>query len=348
VTIAASLLGVMSVFGLLGIGLAFASTFLMPNPALRQAPGGLAIAAIGDLILAGLLAFGLWTAIGLFRLRRWARYSVIVIGILIFLMWSGMAALMFVLPHFLPVAVKANLPAQEAGLISKVFVGIAIFELAIGLVGLWWAIYFNFKRVRLAFAAARGVLLPTAAPSMGEPLATTGAAPPAGQKSFWQVVTVVLAWLMLFGGVMILAFAWIRLPFFFLGITLRGNGSLAGMLVLAAIQIFAGAGLLRKLPSAYWTAVASQVIGILNAVSLLIPSIAARATEVSNEFSRLWIPQPPDSFINSTQLASFQRYSIMAGGVFSVLILLFFLYAFYRCRSWYLGDSRTAVDGFAD
>ena len=192
VTCAASILGMFSILGLLVIALSFTSVVLMHNPALRnpslyQAPGEQTIAAVGDLMVAGLLGFGLWTAIGLFRMRSWARYSVIVIGILTFLMWSGMAALILVLTHFLPAMAKVNLPAQKAGLISKLLAGIAIFELAIGLVGLWWAIYFSLKRVRLTFAGARGMLLPTATPSIGEPLATMGAAQPVGQKAFGRL-----------------------------------------------------------------------------------------------------------------------------------------------------------------
>ena len=353
VTVAASILGMLSILGLLVIALSFTSVVLMHNPALRnpspyQAPGEQTIAAVGDLILAGLLAFGLWTAIGLFRLRRWARYSMIVIGVLTFLMWSGFAALMLVLTHFLRVMAKANLPAQAAGLMSKVLVGIAIFELAIGLVGLWWAIYFSLKRVRLAFALAGSAASKTPMLPISDPSAPIDIAAPAAQKGFWQVVVVVLAWLMLFGGFAILAFAWLRLPFFFLGMILRGNGALAGILVFAAIQLFAGAGLLRRMRAGYWTAVASTMVGLLNAGSFLIPSCAARALAVGNELNQRWMPQPPNSFMDPAQLASLQRHSLMASGVFSIFIFLFFLYALYRCRNWYLGDSRRVVDGFAD
>ena len=162
-------------------------------------------------------------------------------------------------------------------------------------------------------------------------------------------MTVVLAWLMLAGGV-IDSRSRMAAPAAFSSweSLCAAIARLQGCSSLRRSESSPAPGCYKKLRSAYWTAIAWQAVGVLNAVSLLIPSIAARATEVSDELSRLWMPQPPDSFIDPAQLASLQRHSITASGIFCALIFLFFLYAFYRSRSWYLGDSRTAVDGFAD
>jgi hypothetical protein len=104
------------------------------------------------------LIFAVWgiaTAIGLNRLRRWARFSTIIIGGLmalcgLLMMLGGLIA--FVAPQ-LSSASTASTHLQSAQLLVRVILGVTeLIYAAIAGVGIWWLIYFNRRHVREAFA----------------------------------------------------------------------------------------------------------------------------------------------------------------------------------------------------
>jgi hypothetical protein len=104
------------------------------------------------------LIFAVWgiaTAIGLNGLRRWARFSTIIIGGLmavfgLLMMLGGLVA--FVAPQ-LSAASAATPHLQSAQLMVRAVLGVMeLIYAAIAGVGVWWLIYFNRKRVREAFA----------------------------------------------------------------------------------------------------------------------------------------------------------------------------------------------------
>lgn len=331
VTVAAVILGLIAVLGLLGVAFSFIGMFLMHNPALHHAArhegaSAQAVVAGTDLVLSGILVFCLWTVVGLFRLRRWARYSVVVVGILIFILASAMSALMLVLRHFVSASPKATMSLAQLSLISMVLVAFGAFYAVIALVGLWWAVYFNLKHVRRAFAGGSAMI-------EGQTVVETPCGP-------WQVVVIVFACLMLFGSVMVLGLASLRMPFFWLGILIHGKSAIAVYLAFAIVQLFIGIGLLTKLRPAYWTAVGWQVFGVLNTALFLIPGYAARALAAGTEATRRFtLPSP----INQPAALHLQREFMVLGGALSLALILVFLYALLRCRRSYLG-SGSAVD----
>jgi hypothetical protein len=115
-----------------------------------------------------LAVWGIATAIGLNRLRRWARFSTIIIGGLmavfgLLMMLGGLVA--FVAPQ-LSAASAATPHLQSAQLLVRVVLGVMeLIYTAIACVGVWWLIYFNRKHIREAFAspAELPVQPPTAA-----------------------------------------------------------------------------------------------------------------------------------------------------------------------------------------
>lgn len=322
VTVAALILGLMALFGLLVIALSFAEMFLMDSPALHEAAGTRTTMAGFDLISACFFVFCLWTVVGLFRLRRWARYSVVVIGAALFLLSLAISALLLVVRRFIPAAPPAKMSAAQFHLASGLLIFIAVVYLAFALIGLWWVIYFNLKSVRRAFAAAKiGAIL-----REEQPLPET----PDGA---WHAVVLAFACLMLFGSLIMLGLASLQV-FFFLGIIVYGKIAIAAYLIFAAIQLFVGIGLLRKLRPAYWTAIGWQVFGAINVALFLIPAYAARVLAAQSVVSgRFSFPLPT----NQPAMLHMQREFMTLGGAISLVLMLFFLYALLRCRRWYVG-----------
>lgn len=327
IVIAASVLGVIGVLGLLSVAWSFAGVFLMHNQVL---PKGSAVeATIGgvDLFFAGALLFCVWTAVGLFRLRPWARYSIITIGVLVFAFCGIISAAMFVLRHFAPTLAGmagAAAPSPELGI---VFVAIGLFYAASALIGVWWVVYFSLRGVRLAFATGGASM------TVHEAIAASAYGP-------WRTVVVVLACLMLLGAAALALMAWLRPPLFLLGVVFRGNGSLALTLLLAALDLFIGVGLLVRLRAAYWTAVAYQAFGVLSMVLMLIPGYTARVLAAGSEFGRRFIASPG---VGSSTVVYMQRQFIVLGAIFGLAVMLLFLYALLRCRHWYLGEGPGAL-----
>lgn len=149
VVLAAVLLGIVAVFGILCTGCGVVFAIFTHNPVLPNAfrPYAVFINAIG-------LCFFLWcgwTVIDLFRMRSWARISAAVIGILValFAAIAGggvLAARRYAVP----------LPAGASNMnVSAVMTWVAVVWFVLAAIGVWWAVYFNLAPVRAAFGAAR-------------------------------------------------------------------------------------------------------------------------------------------------------------------------------------------------
>lgn len=171
VTVSAVLLVIFSLLQfLLGLCMALGGSLMHDKGSPAAAlPGWIAI-MMYELCALFLLfaAWGIATAIGLHRLRRWARYSVIVIGGLmavfgLLMMLGGLVA--FIAPQ-LTAASAASASIHSAQFIVRAVLGVMeLIYLAIAGVGVWWLVYFNRERVRAAFAtlAAMPAQPPTAA-----------------------------------------------------------------------------------------------------------------------------------------------------------------------------------------
>ena len=112
--------------------------------------------------LVALAVWGILTAVGLFRLRRWARYSVLVIGgclVLLGLPSMVMMLILMVVPLPMPASVDPS-QSQMVHTYTKVMFGvISAFYGIVCAVGISWLVYFNRKSVREAFAGAPGQVI---------------------------------------------------------------------------------------------------------------------------------------------------------------------------------------------
>lgn len=157
VTASSVILAILSLLQLVfGLLMALAGTLSHDKGSPAAAlPGWISIIMyeIGGLFLI-FAVWGIATAIGLSRLRRWARFSTIIIGGLMavfgLLMVLG-GLIVFVTPQLSASAATPHL--QSAQLMVRVVLGVMeLIYAAIAGVGVWWVIYFNRKHVRESFA----------------------------------------------------------------------------------------------------------------------------------------------------------------------------------------------------
>ena len=157
--ISAVILGLMAFVGLLVTFGSLIAQFVIKSPVIPRIPVVRMVAGGLDALMLALVILAVATIIGLFRLRIWARYSMVLLGLLDSLVFgllsaavligrvkSGMAAM--------PIPNNPNLTLGEILLTVAVVYGV------LALIGLWWMLYFSSQSVRQLFANAEARLTP--------------------------------------------------------------------------------------------------------------------------------------------------------------------------------------------
>jgi len=200
-----------------------------------------------------LSAWGLATAVGLFRLRNWARISIIVFSVL--LAFTGLVTG----PAMLLVPAPASAPPN----FHEMIMVIAAAEVALGLLGGFWLYYFNRRSTREAF---RG-----------------GAAP---VESARPLSISIIGWWLLAVGMMAPISLFTRFPAVFLAWVLTGWAGVAVNLVYASIWAPIGYGLLRLKPLARVAAIWLFGFAVVNSVVFYaVPGWDARFATLMSSFS---------------------------------------------------------------
>ena len=159
VVIAAVVLGIMAFVGLLITSLSLVAQFVIKSPLIPRIPSVRLAAAALDALLIALVVLSVLTIIGLFRLRIWARYSMVLLGLLDFIVFGIMAAGVLIFRVRSGMA-ALTLPNNPRFTLGDVLFGLAASYCALALIGLWWMIYFNARSVRQTFAEAEPRLTP--------------------------------------------------------------------------------------------------------------------------------------------------------------------------------------------
>lgn len=155
VNLAAVVLSLLICFGAVCLIGSIAALFLTRNPLVPRIATVRAILAGFDLLFLLFLAWCAWTVAGLFRLRSGARYSIIAIGVLDFLVFAAFSALMFVARRNpIVIGMDAHPSPAMPFPVGAILLAFALIYAGIALIGLWWVVYFNLGPVRMAFAAA--------------------------------------------------------------------------------------------------------------------------------------------------------------------------------------------------
>lgn len=312
-------LGLMTAFGLLFVLLILFVTFFVHMPHSPLPPGAKAFLAIFCLIFLCIFAFCAWTVVDLYRMRSWARYSIVVLGILTTITFGAMCFLVLFALKF--ASARNPLAGSHLGVILVAVTPGA----CLALIGVWWAVYFNLKHVREAFANAR---VPVNGLLVDGPVASIASM--SSEYEPWHSVVIGLAILMLLGGASQLAMVPLRLPLFLYGTVLQGNAALIMALLVGGVTLFAGIGLLRRVPAAYWTALVLEALGIVSIPLALRPSVQAQVASFQAALRQRFPPTrtPVQPYV-------FPQYFQVVIGILGLAVALVFIYALLRCRRWF-------------
>ncbi len=200
-------------------------------------------------VLVAFSGLGVWTAVGLFRLRPWARISVLVFGG--FLVAMSLMGEVFMATAPLPASAVPNVPPGMP-VRAMMMAGYA----APLLIGVWWLVQFNTAATKAAFAAGtRAIDEPG-----GRPLSVS-----------------IIGWWMLIGGVLTIPAMLFRPAALAFGVILTGWNATLVYVVFAAVQISGGQGLLKLQQPARQLAIAWFSFGAANSLALaLLPGFDAR------------------------------------------------------------------------
>lgn len=308
VIVSAIVLVVGSLFQLLFAALTSLSGILLQNQigsgAMAGAPGAAPMPPWMPIFMYAMVAFlvalaawGIVTAVGLFRMRRWARYSILVIGggsALLGL--CSMLSMLFLVLIPLPVAPGVDpSQAQSVQTMMRVGIGMGAFVYAIlCAVGVTWLVYFNLKRVRAAFADGTDEIAPSRRPFLISVLAV---------MNLIGVATSVLM-------------AFLPLPGVIFGWMLHGWEKAAYYLVFAAVEAAVGVGLWQMKKWGYQLTLGLMGFGLIQSVVYLVrPSLVMRYTEEMKGIMGQMQSQ-------SALPAGFQTAMTSASFGFSVLFIL--------------------------
>jgi hypothetical protein len=249
-----------------------------------------------------LAVWGILTTVGLFRLRLWARYSVLVIGGGLALI-NGIQMLFTAIWLFVPMPVAPTVDASQAhttlAATKIVFAVLALIYAVLCAVGISWLVYFNLKWVREVFAGAPGEIAESPRPF---PIS-------------------VLAVLSMIGAACCLLTVFLPLPGALFGWILDGWGKVMLYLVFTVLSAAVGIGLWRLREWGRLLMLGLMAAGLANSmVYLLRPALLLQYnTEL---YRRMNVPQPqvPAQFQTMMPIATFGFAILFTFGIAAVLI----------------------------
>jgi hypothetical protein len=269
--------------------------------------------------------WGIVTAIGLMQLKNWARISIIVFSVLllVFGLITGLSSSGFFLTN-----PPSGMDRQEVA-----FVRVFMLMLAAALigVGVWWLVFFNRARVKQQFAAlpmfagfpagTAGYPIQPSYHVQPPPATSMPVVPQAPQRPQRPLSITIIAWLMLVGCLFLPINLALHTPASLFVWVLTGWRANAFFLIVVALLVFIGIGLLRLNPYARVVGIGYFAFAILNsAVFFFAPGGRARMARMV---------ELQHSLFPGLQGASPQidpRPFILVGGVIGLLAALVPLY----------------------
>jgi hypothetical protein len=280
-----------SAFTLLAAAGMMVGAFVTPAqaPAQPQVPHMAALASAMAAILVGLAALGMWTAVGLFKLRSWARLSILVFAgfMTVGSLFTGVTMALAPMPP--------GIDPSTMRMIRPMMVATYAAPLAIGI---WWLVQFNTRTTKDAFA---GIVAPGDGPVRPLSISIIG---------WWSVV----------GAVCCVIPAVMRLPAFVAGSIVTGWGATILYAALAVVNVYIGRGLLALRERARILAIAFYGLGLVNvAVLVFVPGSYERLLEYERTLMPATAQQPPID-LNGVWFRAIQVMSLLL-----VLVVIGFL-----------------------
>lgn len=339
VTVAAALLLAGGLFIAFGAAMAVLGQVLIRTVPIQTPPRGQE--TLGPLLFAlGMEALlALWaivTAVGIFRLRNWARISILVLSCFLAVSTAfALVALIWTFRVLMDTQGRDIPPGMNTFLAVMV---IAVTGVPLGC-AIWWIILFLRKSVRLQFQAATleraSVSVASALVVSQAPAATAPAvlAPPAAEMSKSRKIPtsilVIAIYLLATSPLALLGLPYatrLHMPNILLGILVTGWRAWALLATLMALQFALGILLVLKKRRAIDGTIAYAVFVLLN--SLLFIFSPARVAAFRN------VPLPPN--LPAEFFHHFVHVMLIFAMTFSILITFVALYFLFTRRRSYL------------
>jgi hypothetical protein len=261
---------------------------------------------------------GLLTAIGLFRMKNWARFSTLIFSPIPILMGLSFAAVFLVMPMLQGHGDDLRSPGVKAVVTVMMLLGLGIAAL-----GVFWLYYFNRAVTKLAFASAAGDTGPTIGVQIDGQSVPTSIA--------------VIAAFAFFGALGSLPGLFFNSPAWMLGFALKGVAAKTIYVLLVVLQLYAGIALVQLKSAGRMVAIALHSLWLLNsAITAFSP--AARLSKVLAEIPRWGQAQSSAQFqLGSGLMLPLMRGAAALGIVMSAIILYFLV-----TRGWAFRKGATA------
>ena len=340
-------------FSVLGALIVRHSPMTIEAPGVPPSPSFMfGVVAFSVLLYLVLAIWAIVTVVGLFRMRNWARISIMVIGggiALIGLFSTLVSAAMPTMMKSVPMP-----PNTTPALMRGTFIFMAIVWLAVASIGIWWLVYFALRRTRESFAhAALQQGLPassigmTAYPLASSPMtdftvarpmvyepppppAETYLPPPQLQPAVPKrpVSITIIAVLMFLGAATTLLMTLLPIPAFFFGVVLPGWTGRVLYLVFACVSGFAGIGLLRLQKPAWVLSFAFYGLGLLNVLSMALPGVRQRLLDYQQNLSHTMGMRVTAPVFG----AKLMNFFLLCSMVFDVFLFVFLMVLLWRAR----------------
>ncbi len=296
-----------SLLAMLGLGLGLMGLYLTPVSTTRPEappipPFALTAATIMFVVMFFVAAFGIFTGIGLFQLKNWARISALV--------WAGISAFFSALALvFILILPFPAVPNAQGANMAAVKGMLTIFYALPILIGVWWLILFNQKKTKELFRGTREISTPTAptAPRCPLPLA-------------------ILAGFMLFSvlSMFLVPFMHVPVTMIFFGERLKGEFGAFLFAAYAVLTLAAAIGLLTLKRWGYWLAFGLYGFTLISGtVTALRSNYAENMRKI---FSEMKMPEASGPML---ELLNNRAFGL--AGLVPILIILGIL-VYYRPR----------------
>jgi hypothetical protein len=210
------------------------------------------------------MAVGIWgivSAIGLLRLRNWARICVAIFGGLLagfsLCVAIGLIFGLSLMPHEFPPG-----SVVSSGFITGLLSAFAMIALSIAGLGIWWVFYLNRKHVKIQF--------------LGEDTASAPKQLP--------VSIAIIAWALIASGIMILPQLLAPTPTLFFSFVFHGSAARLIYFFIGSVSLVSGIGVLKRIPEGYSISVAFLCFSFANSLSsYLLPGSHTRRSNLIQE-----------------------------------------------------------------
>ena len=242
-----------SIFTLLLAAFSVASLFI--TTAQPQPPSSPQFVIASAAIFTALAGIGIWTSVGLLRLRSLARTSILV--------FAGFLAVSSILGLLATMAVPTP-PAMSAGTQQLFHRVIAVMFGLPFAIAVWWLIQFNTRTTKAAFAS------PIAEVASPRPLSIT-----------------FIAWMSILGGASCVFAILARSPAFLFGAVLTGWTAGVFYAVFGALSLYIGRGLLELQEEARVLGIGWFVFSFVHeSLIMLVPSLRQRMFELQRTIAQ--------------------------------------------------------------